>query len=221
VPFAFAPLPLAEALRRLPRQYWNVLTHPRAATFAWEQGKAAWNIIWVQLLILALVEALALLVLLFLEFFLFQLFLPASAATAISQALSTVAVIAVLTSVVFVPTSFFAGAGILYLVAKAFGGQGAFLPYAYSYALITVPLGILGLLVAPVPCPGSIAQLAGSVYAIVLLIFMTMGVHRLSGGKASASVLVPLGLGVLLVIGVYIVLLFWAFSLLPALPTTS
>jgi hypothetical protein len=215
------PLPLAGALRQLPRQYWNVLTHPRAATFAWEQGKAAWNIIWVQLLILALFEALAVLVLLFLEFFLFQLFLPASAAAAISQALSTVALIAVLASVAFVLLSFFAGSGILYLVAKAFGGQGAFLPYVYSYALITVPLGILGLLFSLIPCLGSIAQLAGSIYALVLLIFMTMGVHHLGGGKASASVLIPLGIGILLVIAAYIAYLVWIFSLLSALPTTS
>jgi hypothetical protein len=39
------PLPLATAIRQLPRQYWYVFTHPKAATFIEEKGKAAWNII--------------------------------------------------------------------------------------------------------------------------------------------------------------------------------
>lgn len=206
------PLPLGEALRQLPRQYWNVLTHPTAATFAWEQGKAAWDIVWVQLLLLAIVEVLVVLALFFLEFFLFQLLLPSDALSQLSQVLPTVVGITLLACAAFVPTSFFAGSGVLYLVAKAFGGQGTFLSYAYSYALITVPIGILSLLLALVPCLGSIAQIAGGVYTLVLLIFMTMGVHRLSGGKASASVLIPTGLGILLLVGAYVAYIVWIVS---------
>src|SRR5690348_14006544 len=44
------PLPLREAIKQLPRQYWKVLTRPGAATFAEEMGKAEWGIIWAQLL---------------------------------------------------------------------------------------------------------------------------------------------------------------------------
>lgn len=220
IPALPRPLALAEALRHLPRQYWNVLTHPKAATFAWEQGKAAWNSLWSQLLLLAIVETLVVLALLFLESFLIQLVLPSDASSFISQALPLVALFAFLFCMVLVPISFFFGAGILHLVAKAFGGQGAFLPYAYSYALITIPIGILSLLLSLIPCLGSIAQLAGCVYAVVLLVYMTMGVHRLSGGRAAASVLIPIGIGVLLLLGAYVAYFIWLFSLLPALPAT-
>jgi hypothetical protein len=213
------PLPLGEAFRQLPRQYWNVLTHPKAATFTWEQGKAAWDIIWIQLLILAVVEALAVLAVLFLEFFLIQLILPSNAATFVSQALPIAAVIVVLFCVAFVPISFFFGSGIFYLMARAFGGQGSFLSHAYCYALITVPIGLLSLALSIIPCIGSIAGFAGFAYSIVLLVFMTMGVHRLSGGKASAAVLIPVGIGFLLVIGAYVAYIVWIFSMLSTLPT--
>ncbi len=56
------PLPLGEAIRQLPDQYVRVLTHPGTAVFAQEQGKAAWDIIWVQIILLSIVGALALLV---------------------------------------------------------------------------------------------------------------------------------------------------------------
>ncbi len=56
-PVQAAPLPLGEAIRQLPNQYIRVLTKPSAATFAVEQGKAAWNIVWIQLLIYAVILA--------------------------------------------------------------------------------------------------------------------------------------------------------------------
>lgn len=213
------PLPLAEALRQLPRQYWNVLTHPKAATFAWEQHKAAWNIIWLQLLIQTILETLVVLALLLLESFLFRFLLPVSVTSFISQTQLIVAIIALLACVGYVLISFFAGSGILYLAARAFGGQGAFLPYVYTYALITVPIALLTLLFSLIPCIGSLVQIAGGVYSVILLIYMTMGVHRLSGGRASAAVLIPIGTGILLVIGAYVVYVFWIFSLLSTLPT--
>src|ERR1700682_2545934 len=52
------PLPLGEAIRQLPTQYIRVLTNPGAAVFAQEQGKAAWNITWVQIVLYAAVAAL-------------------------------------------------------------------------------------------------------------------------------------------------------------------
>jgi|SRR5579883_3060897 len=214
------PLSLGEAFRQLPRPYWNVLTHPKAATFAWEQGKAAWDIIWIQLLILAVVESLAILAVLFLEFFLIQLILPSNAASFVSQALPITAIIVVLFCLVLVPITFFCGSGIFYLMARAFGGQGSFLSHAYCYALITIPISLLSLLLSIIPCIGSLAGFAGLVYSIVLLIFMMMGVHRLSGGKASAAVLIPIGVMFLLAIGAYVAYFVWIFSVLSTLPTS-
>ncbi len=52
------PLPLQEAIRELPGQYLRVITKPSTAVFAEEQGKAAWNIVWVQLIALAIITSL-------------------------------------------------------------------------------------------------------------------------------------------------------------------
>src|SRR5436309_7161671 len=49
------PLPLAQAIQALPRQYFRVLTKPSVATFAEEMGKASWNIVWVQLIGLGII----------------------------------------------------------------------------------------------------------------------------------------------------------------------
>lgn len=209
------PLPLNTAIRQLPRQYWRVLTHPKASTFIAEERKAAWNIIWVQLLMLGIIEALALLLILLLEFFLFQAFLPSATMSVFSQALPIVATVIPLIVIVFVPISFFISASIFHLIAKAFGGRGSFLSYCYNYSLIVVPISILSIVLSIIPCLGSMAALAGAVYEVVLLIFMTMGVHRLSGGKASATVLIPVITGILLISGVYIMYFVWIFSMMP------
>jgi hypothetical protein len=208
------PLPLWVAISQLPRQYWRVFTHPQAVTFIEEERTAAWNIIWVQLLILAVVEALALLLIVFLEFFLFQAFLPRATMSVFSRVLPIVAFVIVLIYMASVPISFFFGAGIYHLIAKAFGGRGTFLSYCYNYSLIVIPISILSFVLSIIPCLGS-AGLAGTVYEIVLLIFMTMGVHRLSGGKASAAVLIPVITGILLIAGVYIAYFALIFSMMP------
>src|SRR4051794_4248282 len=44
------PLPLAQAIRALPRQYFRAVTKPSVVTFSEEMGKASWNIVWVQLI---------------------------------------------------------------------------------------------------------------------------------------------------------------------------
>ena len=209
------PLPLLAAIRQLPRQYWRVLTHPNAITFIEEERKAAWNIIWVQLLILGVVEAIVVLLIVLLEFFIFQAFLPGATMSVFSQVLPIVAIVIALITIVFVPISFFFGASIFHLIAKAFGGRGSFLSYCYNYSLILVPISILSFVLSVIPCLGSVAGLAGGVYEIVLLIFMTMGVHRLSGGKASATVLIPVITGILLIAGVYIAYFVWIFSMMP------
>lgn len=213
---ASAPLPLWEALRHLPRQYWRVLTHPKAATFVEEQGKAAWNIIWMQLLILSIFQALTILLVVFLEFFFFSLFLPNNALPSFTQGLSIASVLLVLAYVAVALISFFICTGIYHLLAKAFGGQSRYLPYAYCYSLIVTPISILSILLSIIPCVGSLAGMAGGIYEIVLLIFMTMGVHRLKGGRASAAILIPVGAAIILVVAIYVAYFIFIFSVMPS-----
>jgi Yip1 domain len=196
-----APLPLGEAIRQLPQQYIKVLTKPSAATFAEEQGKAAWNIVWVQLLALSIIGGVSL-------FLIFQLVLPGALSSMINSNSSAAGAIAIIEGaavviafiwIILLPLGFFLTAGIYYLIAKAFGGQGTFLAQSYSTTLFYVPMSIVGSVTGVIPFLGSLAGTAVFIYNIVLGVYMMMAVHRLSGGKATVVVLLPII--VLLVLG--------------------
>ncbi|GCF06979.1 Yip1 family protein [Dictyobacter arantiisoli] len=183
------PLPLGEAIKRLPAQYLRVLTKPGAATFAQEKGKAAWNIIWVQIAIVAVLAALLFLLssalltpLLFASFQsprtmqIFEFYRNLSLPLSIAE-------------LVLVPVGIFISVGLYYLIARAFKGQGTFLEYMYSYLLFSIPLSLLDIIIAFIPFVGSLASLAVFVYMIILQVYMTMAVHRMSGGRATMAVL--------------------------------
>ncbi len=198
-----APLPLSEATRQLPQQYVRVLTKPSAATFALELGKAAWNIVWVQIIILGVVVALPILL-----FGLLVSALIASSAGSSSSGVSVAALASIsagtfvffaILTIIFVPIGFFIGTGIQYLIAKAFGGQGTFLTHSYSLLLYQVPLTVVlfvgGLILSLIPFINLLffflVAPAVSIYGIVLNIFALMAVHRLSGGKATLVYFIP------------------------------
>lgn len=128
-PPAAAPLPLGEAIRQLPSQYIKVLTKPSAATFAEEMGKAAWNIVWVQLIGLGIISTV-------LGYLVYLINPSATTSTTGSTSinpgmLQSFVLGATLGRIVLVPLGFFIGIGIFYLIAKAFGGQGTFLAQGY------------------------------------------------------------------------------------------
>src|SRR6266852_8723970 len=189
-----APLPLGEAIRQLPKKSIKVLIKPAAATFAEEQGKAAWNIVWVQLLGLGVIFGV-------LVFLIFQLVLPGvlnnlsssnSPAAGMVAVIEGAAVAFAIGEIILVPLGFFITVGIYYLIAKAFGGQGTFLAQSYSSTLFYVPLTIISSVIGLIPFLGSLAGIAVFIYEIVLGIYMMMAVHRLTGGKATLVVLFPI-----------------------------
>ena len=187
-----APLPLGEAIRQLPSQYFRVLTKPSAATFAEEMGKAAWNIVWVQLLGLGVIFGV-------LVFLIFQLALPGvlnnlsssnSPAAGMVAIIEGAAVAFAIGEIILLPLGFFINEGIYYLIAKAFGGQGTFLAQSYGTLLFYIPLNIVGVL-SLIPFLGILIGIALAIYQIVLNIYMMMAVHRLSGGKATLVLFTP------------------------------
>jgi len=197
-----APLPLGEAIRNLPNQYLRVLTRPGAMTFAEEMGKASWDIVWVQLIAIAIITAIL--------GYLSSLISPSYNMPS-SSPISNAALHAVIAGVAFgyiilIPLFFFIGQGILFGLAKAFGGQGRFVVQSYTTLLYYVPIGIVTSVVGLVPYFGSVVALAAGIYEIVLSIFAIMAVHRLSGGRASAVVLIPIGVVLLLACGFIAVL---------------
>jgi len=189
------PLPLSQAIQELPSQWWKVLTKPSADTFAQEAGKAEWGVIAVVLAGYAIISGL----LGYLRLQLFPLTTTASSSGVDLSGLQTaLALFSGLGALIAVPISFFIGQGIYFGLAKAFGGQGSFTAQSYSTLLFQIPLGLASLLLAFIPVLGGLIGAAAGIYEIVLSVFMLMGVHRLSGGKATAVVLIPVGAVVLL-----------------------
>jgi hypothetical protein len=241
-PYGYAyiqpPLPLGQAIRELPAQYLRVLTRPGARTFAAEQTKAEWGIIWVQILLLALFN--------FLSRFggvLFNITLNRTLLSAMAQsdASNPISGFSLLSSgvselffgifaMIFAVIGLLFNTGVQYLLAKAFHGVGEYKQQIYTYLLIQVPiafvgavinfvLGTLSLVAGPIAIIPELilgpASFALGIYAIVLNVFSIMAVHRLSGGKSTAVVLILYGIEVLLVITLFVILfliLFAAFS---------
>jgi hypothetical protein len=212
-----APLSLWEAIKQLPKQYWRVLSKPGAATFAEEMGKARWDVVWAQVLGIAAISAVLASLAWIIIAGLFNVWLNSlltrpgepNPGADIGFFLLPAPVIGI---VVFASSlgGFFLGQGFTYLLAKAFGGQGSFMAQAYTTLLFQVPIGIITSLLSLIPFVGSIGGFAG-IYAYVLQVFALMPVHRLSGGKATAVVLIPVAFWTLLVfilVALYFVFIF-------------
>jgi Yip1 domain len=200
------PHPLREALWQLPRQYLRVLRKASKRTFAEEMGKASWALVWVQLLGLTVINITVTWV--------FNL-LPSLHALGLTnlggggpqwlQNLSTV-LSHPLGQLPLTPLSFFIISAILYLLARAVGGQGTFLAQSYTTLLFSVPLtllfSVLALVLGVIPFAGLILVLvvffALAIYQLILQTQTIMAVHALSGGKATGG-------GVLTVLAVILI----------------
>jgi len=201
-PVQAAPLPLGEAIRQLPGQYVRVLTRPSTA-FAEEMGKGSWGIVWIQLIGLVVIQAVS-------------NFITDSFRNSVSPNLQDPAYVlgqSLGLSIIVVPLFFFIWMGILYGLARAFGGQGTFRAQGYTSLLFYIPLSILSAVLTLILIPARafspvillvialvvvIIAFVLLIYDIVLQIFTIMAVHRLSGGKSTAVVLIPIGVLVLL-----------------------
>lgn len=171
----------SRALSQLPQRYFNALVKPSVATYTADKVDASWSLVWIQLLAWAILDAtLALLV---------NFIYPPVTSTTFSKIFSLATSIGLVGAV---PLLFFLLMGIVFLLAKAFGGQGTFLEQCNSSLYIQAPLGIFSKLLALIPVVGRVLNSVLSLYGIVLQVFVIMAVHRLSRGKAIATILIPL-----------------------------
>jgi hypothetical protein len=188
-----------QAIRELPGQYLKVLTRPSVASFAGEKGKARWSIVWVQLISLAIIDAI-------LQVVSLQISPPnpANIAGLNSISPSMLQSITVITTVLFVlvltPVSFLVAGGILYLLARAFGGNGTFLEQIYTTLLFGVPLVILSFLLQLIPATSSWLPYLPHLYSLALFVVSLMAVHHLSRGKALAVIFIPMSILLVLVL---------------------
>src|SRR5215472_5214017 len=176
------PLPLGQAMRELPGQYFKVLTRPSVKTFAEEKGKAGWGIIWVQFMGLGVIDAIISVMAILIS--------PASIGSVpnsggLSPAtLQTVAIItAVVLQLVLTPVSFLFAGGILYLISRMVGGRGKFVEQIYVTLLFGVPLVILSTLLSLIPGFGDWLLYVPHIYSLLLIVLALIAVHRKSEGN--------------------------------------
>jgi len=82
--------------------------------------------------------------------------------------------------------------GILWLIARVFGGTGEFSRQYYGYAGFTAPLGIASAVVALIPTVGTIAGIIIGLYSLYLTWLLIKMIHGLSSLKAILVILIPI-----------------------------
>ena len=184
---------LPTALSQLLQHYLKAIIKPSVATYS-EGPAASWSLVWIQLLTWAILDAVLGSVV--------NLISPLAKGSSFQQIVSIASSIGL---IVVVPTLFFLLMGVVYLLARAFGGQGTFLDQCNTSLHIQVPLGISSKVLALVPVIGRILNSVLSLYGIVLQVIVIMAVHRLNAGKAIAVILLPIG-AIAVLAGAYLLL---------------
>jgi hypothetical protein len=196
---AVTQVPVPAGINGLWQKFINVTTKPGAQSFTNELPTANWSDIWIALLGLGVVTALAGLI--------NGLIFRAATGAANNPFLSglppdqqrvfgdmlrnTGTGFGSLFSIIWVPIAFFIGMGIWFVSAKIFGGTGSFLNQAYAFMLYTVPIQGAAAILGIVPILGGLAGFALTIYGFVLAVFAMMASQRLSGGRAAAAVFLP------------------------------
>jgi hypothetical protein len=189
------PLPFGEAIRQLPRRYRFILSKPGFTPFLAEMSMAEWKIVWWQLLVYALLASLLA--------FLRTLINPVQvSSTSSATGLSSPAVLQALNLgsslglLLFIPVLFFFAMGLLYLLARIFGGHGIFVQQAYTTLLFLVPCGVVVSVLGIIPVAGSfLSTFLGVVlfvYCVALQCFAATVVHQMPGGKATTAVVITM-----------------------------
>lgn len=168
---------LTSTLQQLFEQYVRVLSHPSASTFAGELPRASWDNILTQLLLVSVVDAAIMFIdkLLNIQTILGQILLIQNLFLPIILAFNLIA--------------FFVWTGLNHAIAGKFKGVASYMHYCYGYALILVPVSIASGLLNFIPNVGQQLAYIPAIYSFVLQVFMLMGVHRLNGSRAAATVL--------------------------------
>ncbi len=138
----------------------------------------------------------------------------------IIQAIVVLAVSASLFSVIFAASSIILmpifsivamliGSGVLYLLAKLFGGKGDFNTQTYLFSLYQAPIILIASLVSFIPFAGTIIVFVIELYALYLLTFALKETHNYSTGRAILTWLVPI---IILIITVALIGVFYIFA---------
>jgi hypothetical protein len=178
------PRPIGQAIRALPGQYFDVLSRPSVATFVKEKGQATWGINWLQFIVLGLIGAVLQSIGLLISPPNFSGVVGTAGMSHATLMTFTIVFLAIV-EIILTPISFLAAGGILFLIAKAFGGKGTYLQQIYTTLLFGVPLVIVSYLLFLIPGSGAWLLYVPHVYSLVLLVLSLRAVHQFGSGKAS------------------------------------
>jgi hypothetical protein len=96
------------------------------------------------------------------------------------------------------PLAFLIGSGFYWLVARLLGGTGSYEQQTYLLGTFTAPLMIVNGILSIIPIAGGCIALLISIYTLVLTYFALKVSHAFTSGKAIATLLIPLLIGILL-----------------------
>jgi Yip1-like protein len=193
-PYAPTQPPQPAGWAGLPQKWLNVTTRPGVTSFVNELPTANWRDIWLPLIGLAVLAAITGAISGLYES---STFTVPDAQTGGSRVIHLPAGTGI-GSLIGVPLGFFIAAGVLFVCAKIFGGSGSFLHQAYAMSLYWVPLEGITAIAGLIPVLGGIVSFLVGIYMIVEAVFAIAASHRLSTGRATAAVLLPVIVAVLL-----------------------
>ena len=82
---------------------------------------------------------------------------------------------------------------------KVFKGKGNLSDLLYAFAAFAAPILVVNAILALIPVIGSILSVLLSLFTLVLSVFATQAVYKLTTGKAAGSVLIPAAIIIVIV----------------------
>jgi Yip1-like protein len=198
------------------RKWINVTTRPGVSTITTELPTANWRDIWLSLLLLGVISAIAG----FIRYTLFpvtntvQPFLStltpeqrAQLEPYLHSALTQTVPSSQLAQIITVPIGFIIGQAIIFVFAKLFRGQGTFMHQAYAFMLYAVPINGLIAVLGIIPVLGGLAAFALGIYGIVLAVLSVSASHVIGIGRSIWVLLTPFLIIAALICGLFILLI--------------
>jgi hypothetical protein len=207
------PQPQPAGIEGLFRKWINVTTKPGVNTFAAELPTANWRDIWLGVMILAVVSAIA-------GFIHYTLF-PVSSTIApylsqltpdqrarlepyLNNVFTQATAGSQLGQIITVPLGFFIVQGVIFVFAKLFRGQGDFTHQAYAFMLYAVPIDSAVAVAGIIPVLGGLVGFALGIYGIVLAVMAVASSHQIGIGRSIWVLLTPILIVFALICGLLI-----------------
>lgn len=93
--------------------------------------------------------------------------------------------------VLLFPIFFLLGSGILWLVARVFGGQGDYNEQTYLISTYYAPLTMISVIASFIPFLGLLISIFISIYQVLLTYFVLRVTHNITPGKAVGTLVAP------------------------------